>query len=280
MKFLSRSSSHLATTVGLAAAALFWIADLLAECHYFHPGRTCLDILLNPEPSRLWIRLLASAIILLLIIQYTILLRHKEDTEARLNHSSFLLKELTIELRQKNENLRHEITRRKAMEKQLENLATTDQLTGIYNRRKFDEILDLQIRQEVRYPRGLALLMLDIDHFKDVNDHLGHAAGDEVLKELTQLIEQHKREADDFFRVGGEEFCLITFCINGGSLETTAEKLRQAVSEHAFPKIEHLTISIGVTRFKAGDGYDSLLKRADDAMYLAKQGGRNKVVIL
>jgi diguanylate cyclase (GGDEF)-like protein len=280
MKFLSRSSSHLATTVGLVAAAIFWIADLFAECHYFHHGNSCLDLLLQPEPSRLWVRLLASVIILLLIVQHTILLRHKEDTEARLNHSSFLLKELTIELRQKNENLRHEITRRKAMEIQLENLATTDQLTGIYNRRKFDEILDSQIRQEVRYPRGLALLMIDIDHFKEVNDHLGHATGDEVLKELAQLIERNKREADDFFRVGGEEFCLITFCVNGGNLETTAEKLRHAVSEHQFPKIEQLTISIGVTRFKPGDDYDNLLKRADDAMYLAKQGGRNQVVII
>lgn len=278
MKTLSRSSSRLATAVGLIAAILFWALDLWIECHYFHHG-TCLDMLLHPEPGRLGVRLLASAIILLLIFQSAILLRHREDAEARLSHSSFLLQELTIELKQKNDRLQLEIARRKAMEEQLEKLAVTDQLTGINNRRKFDEILNQHIRQELRYPRGLALLMLDIDHFKEVNDHHGHATGDEVLKELAQLISSSKREADDFFRVGGEEFCLITFNNNAGNLQTTAEKLRLLVAEHAFPKAGQLTVSIGITRFLPTDGYDQLFKRADDALYVAKQTGRNKVVI-
>jgi diguanylate cyclase (GGDEF)-like protein len=280
MKTTSRTSSHIAVAAGLVAALLFWGADIVAECYFFHPHHACLDMLLHPEPSRLWVRLLGSLVILLLIIQNTILLRHREDAEAKLSHSSFLLKELAIELNQKNENLRHEIARRKAMEFQLENLVVTDQLTGIFNRRKFDEIVNLHIRQETRYPRGLALLMLDIDHFKNVNDLMGHAVGDEVLKELARLIDGTKREADDFFRIGGEEFCMITFCINGGNLETTAEKLRRTVAEHKFAHVEHLTVSIGVTRFKPDDDYDGLFKRVDDALYQAKQAGRNRVVVV
>ncbi|HEX8979420.1 MAG TPA: GGDEF domain-containing protein [Parasulfuritortus sp.] len=280
MKTLSRSSSRLATAVGLVAAVLFWAVDLWIECSYFHPGGSCLNLLLHPEPSKLAVRLLASAIILLLIFQSTILLRHREDAEARLAHGSFLLEELTIELKQKNDRLQLEIARRKAMEQQLETLAVTDQLTGIYNRRRFDDMLNQHIRQEARYPRGLALLMLDIDRFKDVNDHLGHAAGDEVLRELARLISESKRAADDFFRIGGEEFCLITFSDGDGNLETTAEKLRQTVAEHTFPKAGRLTVSIGVTRFQPDDDYDRLFKRTDDALYLAKQTGRNKVVII
>jgi diguanylate cyclase (GGDEF)-like protein len=280
MKPLSRHYSHLATAVGLGAAVLFWAVDILVECQYFHPDNTCLDLLLHPEPSRLWVRILASVLILLLIIQSTILLRHREDAEAKLTHNRFLLEDLAIELKQKNENLSHEIARRKTMEKQLEKLVVTDSLTGIFNRRKFDEILTLQIRQESRYPRGLALLMLDIDHFKSVNDRLGHGVGDEVLRELAHLVDNTKRDADEFFRVGGEEFCLITYCTNGGNLETTAEKLRFSVANHEFPKAGHLTISIGVTRFKPDDSYDSLLKRTDDALYQAKQSGRNRVVIV
>ena len=280
MKAMSRSASHLATAVGLGAAILFWVADIVVECHFFHSGHTCLQVLLHPEPSRLWLRFLASAVILLLIVETTIQLRHKEDAEAKLTHSTFLLKEMAIELSQKNENLRHEITRRKDAEKQLETLAVTDQLTGVYNRRKFDDTLRQHVRQESRYPLGLALLMLDIDRFKDVNDHLGHAAGDEVLKELTGLIMANKRDADDFFRVGGEEFCLITFGKERGSLGTTAEKLRQIVAEHVFSQVGHLTVSIGATHFVPGDNYDSLLKRSDDALYAAKQTGRNKALVV
>jgi diguanylate cyclase (GGDEF)-like protein len=121
--------------------------------------------------------------------------------------------------------------------------------------------------------------MLDIDHFKEVNDHFGHAVGDGVLKDLARLVESTKREADSFFRVGGEEFCLITFSANGSSLETMADKLRQAIAQHPFPKAGRLTISIGVARFKPEDTYDSLFKRADNALYQAKQTGRNKVVL-
>ncbi len=280
MKTLSRTSSRLAIAVGLGAAALFWILDLLVECWYFQPKCACLDLLLHPEPSRLWVRLLASALILLLIIQNTLLLRHREEAEAKDSHSRFLLEELTIELSQKNKALHHEITRRRTMEKALQDLAVTDSLTGIYNRRKFDELLKLQMRQEIRYPRGLALLIIDIDHFKKVNDLLGHAVGDEVLKELTRLIGDVKRDADDFFRIGGEEFCLITFCVNGGSLETTAEKLRTTIENHDFPKVGRVTISIGAARFKPNDDEHTLFKRADDALYQAKQTGRNKVVIV
>lgn len=280
MKGPSRTSSLLALLFGAATLVLFWILDVYFECKLFDPAQSCRALLLHPDPHRLWTRLIGSGVIVLLSLVSVYLLRRHEEIEAKLAHSGFLLKELTIELKQNNERLSQEITRRKAMEKDLETMAITDQLTGIYNRRKFDEILHMHIRQEIRYPKGLSLLAMDIDHFKGVNDRYGHSTGDEALKEFVRLVMESKRDADDFFRVGGEEFCMITFNRNGGSLEKAADKIREAVDDHAFPIVGHLTVSIGVTQFVPGDTYDSLFKRADDALYIAKEGGRNQVVVI
>lgn len=280
MKTLSRTSSWIALLIGVVTAVLFVALDLFVECMLLPEPQQCMDLLYHPTPARLWTRLLGVGIILLVGLLSLILLRRHENTEARLAHSSFLLEELAVELKQKNAALSREIALRKVMEKELETLAVTDQLTGIYNRRKFDEILHMHIRQETRYPKGLALLILDLDHFKTVNDHFGHHVGDDVLREFVNLVASAKRQADDLFRVGGEEFCLITFSNNGGSLQTTADKICEAVANHTFPVAGHITVSIGVTRFVPEDSYDSLFKRADDALYLAKKRGRNQVVIL
>lgn len=279
MKTLSRLASWGEAMFGLAGAALFWLLDATIEKYLIGSEQSFLDILICPGTHEFRIRLLATVLILVLVFIATLLLRHKENDEAKLQHGRFLLEEMAIELNHKNENLRAEIIRRKEMEKRLETLADTDQLTGICNRRKFDEILNLELREEARYPRGLCLAMLDIDHFKNVNDQLGHAVGDTVLKELANLIEGNRREADSFFRIGGEEFCLITFASSRANLETACEKIRKAVYQHGFSKAGHLTISIGATHFQAGDDYDALLKRADTALYKAKQSGRDRVVI-
>lgn len=280
MKALSRSSSHLAIAGGLIAAALFWAIDLFVECHFLQPGRTCLELLLHPGASILWIRFLASATILLLIFQSTLLLRRHEEAEAKLSHSSFLIQELSVELNQKNANLIREAAHRKEIEKRLDLVAVDDPVTGIHNRHKFDELLNLALRQEARYPRGLVLLMLDVDRFREVNDHYGQAVGDEVLKELAQFLAHTKRDADDLFRIGGDEFALITFCAADDSLDTITEKMLGAIAGHAFPIAGRLTVCIGVTRYQPGDSPASLYNRADDALYQAKQTGRNEIVAL
>lgn len=276
---LSRSASRLAALSGIASAVLFWLLDAATEKYLLGSPGSFLDILCCPGSHEFLVRVLATAFILALVFVATFLLRRKENSEAQLRHGRFLLEEMTVELKHNNEKLKAEIERRKAVEQRLENLADTDQLTGIYNRRKFDELLNLELRQEARYHRGLCLMMLDIDYFKSINDQFGHAVGDEVLKELARLIDGQRREADSFFRIGGEEFCLTTFASNGDNLRTAAEKIRRTVAEHPFDKIAHLTISIGATAYRQGDDYYSLFKRADAALYEAKQAGRNRVVV-
>lgn len=279
MKSLSRTASWGEALFGLTGAALFWLLDACIDKYLIGADQPWFEVLISPEPHEFRTRLLATGLILILVFIATVLLRHKEDSEAQLQHGRFLLEEMAIELGQKNERLKAEIAHRKAIEKQLETLAETDQLTGIHNRRKFDEIINLELRREARYSRGLCLAMIDIDHFKDVNDRHGHAVGDSVLKELAQLIENNRREADSFFRVGGEEFCLITFADNGANLETACEKIRKMIAENSFEQAGHLTISIGASHYTPDDSYDTLFKRADGALYKAKQTGRNRVVV-
>lgn len=264
---------------GVTAVALFWLLDAAIDHFYNDPDIPFIDCLLHPGATEIWARLLETLLFLLLGILAATLLYLKENAEARLRHSGFRLEELMAELAQKNEILQREIHHRQEIERQLAKLSVTDQLTGIFNRRKFDETLQAELRQEARYPRGLALITLDIDHFKDINDLYGHAEGDTVLKELAQQITATMREADSFFRVGGEEFSLITFAPDSDSLALAAEKLRRAVATHVFRGVGRLTISLGASLYHAGDDYDSLCQRADEALYQAKDGGRNQVMV-
>lgn len=274
-----RKASRLVFAAGVGMLLLFWLADALVDRAFFGPDHSFLDCLFHPKPEVFWDRLLAAALFLALIVLATLLLRRQERETMRLRHGRSHLEELAQELAAKNADLETEIARRQEMERQLADLAVTDPLTGIHNRRKFDESLRAELVQEARYPRGLALLMLDIDHFKAINDRYGHAAGDAVLRELARLVDESIRQSDQFFRIGGEEFAILTFAAQAAKLAVAGEKVRRRVADHAFPQVGHLTVSLGGTLYRTGDAYDSLCKRADDALYAAKAGGRNRVEI-
>lgn len=280
MKRLARFASWGEAMLGLIAAGLFWVLDASIEKFLFGSEKSFLELICCSETHDFRTRLLATLLILILVLIATVLLRHKENITERLHQNHRQLEGMAIELHRYNEKLAAEITRRKGVEKRLEALAETDSLTGIYNRRKFDELLELELSQESRYARGLCLIMLDIDHFKDINDQHGHSVGDQVLKSLARLIEVNRRQADAFFRIGGEEFCLIAFAPDGDNLKTACEKLLALVSSHYFFPVGRVTVSIGATHFVENDTYDSLFKRADIALYRAKQGGRNRVEIV
>lgn len=159
----------------------------------------------------------------------------------------------------------------------LENMATTDSLTGIYNRRKFLELLQVEIREAKRYDIPLALIFFDIDHFKQVNDTYGHEAGDTVLQELTRIVTDLIRQADIFARFGGEEFVILVHNNDVKTVRELAEKIKYHVGEYRFPEVGTMTCSFGVAQFYPDDTAVTIIKRADDAMYAAKQAGRNRV---
>ncbi|MEI6114751.1 MAG: GGDEF domain-containing protein [Burkholderiales bacterium] len=161
---------------------------------------------------------------------------------------------------------------------ELNQLATTDPLTGTWNRRRFEEALKQEVDLANRYARPLSLLMFDIDHFKLVNDHHGHQAGDEVLVELARLVRHHTRSIDSLARWGGEEFLiLIPQCSENEALNL-AEKLRILIERHLLIGIDRITASFGIATYRLGENMDSWLSRVDHALYKAKAQGRNRSV--
>ena len=175
----------------------------------------------------------------------------------------------------------NDISARKKMEEELQRLATTDTLTGILNRRQFFILAEQEVERSRRYDRTLALLLYDIDHFKQVNDTFGHQAGDIVLRELAKLVHEQLRRNDIEGRVGGEEFAVLLPETTISEAVVLAERIRGIIESFAINIGEtslHITASFGVTAVKENDvALDSIYKRADSALYEAKNAGRNRV---
>lgn len=165
---------------------------------------------------------------------------------------------------------------------ELERLATTDGMTGIYNRRHFMTLADIEWRRSRRYRRPLSFLMIDIDYFKSINDRFGHQVGDQMIVHLTKVASVCKRDSDVLARIGGEEFGLLLPETDLAQSQLVAERLRREVAENPLVAESDrisTTISIGVaTRDDTMAGTSDLMKMADRALYEAKNGGRNRVV--
>lgn len=160
----------------------------------------------------------------------------------------------------------------------LESLAVTDSLTGIYNRTKLDEILQSELDRSKRFKHSFSFMLIDIDYFKMINDTYGHQVGDEFLIEFTNLINNNSRSTDIFFRWGGEEFVMICPEVDKENILKHAQKLRKTIELHKFKTIGNKTVSMGVTLSKNDDTIESLVNRADEALYLAKNSGRNQII--
>lgn len=183
---------------------------------------------------------------------------------------------LQRELHQKNAELER-------LSEEIQALARTDQLTGLLNRRGFFELGHREVALAKRFNKPLVAIMIDIDHFKSLNDTYGHATGDVVLREVAQRCSREVREVDVIGRYGGEEFSVLLPEANSGIGEVTAERLRSVVASSAF-ETEHgplqVTISLGVAALNDQLGeLDGLLDLADQALYTAKAAGRNRVSV-
>lgn len=171
------------------------------------------------------------------------------------------------------------------LESELQRQATTDMLTGAANRRHFMDTAQREIERARRYGNKLSMLMLDIDHFKRVNDTYGHAVGDEVLRQLPKTVTPLLRKLDFMGRLGGEEFAILLVETDGDAAAIVAERLRkglQGVEVRTMGVQLHFTVSIGCTEVRVkdqGEDVKAALERADEALYRAKDSGRNKVVV-
>ena len=188
------------------------------------------------------------------------------------------------ELATVNQSLETQVLQRtKALETanlELERLATRDPLTGVHNRRRFDDKLLECFQIGERTGKGFAVLLLDADHFKQINDTHGHTVGDAVLQQLAQLLTENTRSVDFVARYGGEEFVVLLPHTPGGEGGlASAEKIRTAIASAHFPASERVTVSIGVSVWNPADANArAIIERADKALYLAKDAGRNQTV--
>ncbi|MCL7752093.1 diguanylate cyclase [Guyparkeria hydrothermalis] len=171
-----------------------------------------------------------------------------------------------------------DITDRVHTENELKRLATTDMLTGLINRMHFEKLLDHEHERVQRYGHPASLIMIDIDHFKQINDDCGHPCGDAVLTRFARLVGEHVRTTDSFARWGGEEFMLITPDTDEAAAMVLAEKLRELVRSSEFPEVGRVTASFGVAALSAELSPEDSVHRVDQRLYTAKRLGRDRVV--
>lgn len=169
--------------------------------------------------------------------------------------------------------------------RQLEYLAGHDPLTGLFNRRQFDQLVSMELARVSRQPAPVSLLMVDLDHFKFINDRYGHPLGDEVIRHTANLLRKHTRSTDSVARLGGEEFLLLLPDSTASQAMVIAEKLRKLLEETPLPMKDgllYLTASFGIASLDSGvsSTYERLYATADQALYRAKASGRNRVEVL
>lgn len=208
----------------------------------------------------------------------------KYDNELKILQDEFnkLLNKISIEenkrielLKDINQKLEFEVEKRT---EELEHIAITDGLTQLYNRTKMD--MELQKLEGIykRYGRVFSVIMIDIDYFKSVNDTFGHQVGDSVLKQFAKILKENIRNTDFIGRWGGEEFLIVCPETSEENATTLALNLRKQIEETFFEKVGHKTMSVGVAQIKDEIDLDNLISNADNAMYFAKENGRNRVV--
>jgi diguanylate cyclase (GGDEF)-like protein len=175
---------------------------------------------------------------------------------------------------QELEQVRHELEKANAL---LEHQTLTDSLTGLLNRRAFDQILEREIERSQRYSTPLSLALVDIDFFKQFNDEFGHLEGDTALRQTSELLARASRLSDTVARIGGEEFAIVLPGVDLEKATALGERVRKEVAEAAWPR-RAITVSLGITQLRGStDSRSQLLTRADQALYRAKNAGRNQV---
>ena len=212
-----------------------------------------------------------------------LLRRRWEREKAARRQAEAIAEEKSRDLYLKGRELEKALAEESRLKSELEQLALTDPLTSLNNRRSFDIAAHQQVHVAIRHRRPLSLLMLDIDFFKKVNDSYGHAAGDMVLVNIAQVFRHHVRSMDLPARLGGEEFCLLLPETKTNEARLLAERLRLAIAAEEFQangQTFSVTISIGIAEcLGEEDSLEKLLERSDQALYRAKHTGRNRSVV-
>ncbi len=220
------------------------------------------------DGTLVWTDVLASALIGL-DGQFKEILGVTRNIDAR--------KRAELDLRQARDHTEQINRALQAANAELQRLATTDDLTGVWNRRHFQKAVATEIERVARYGASLSLVLFDIDRFKVINDTHGHLVGDQVLITLSQRVRDHLRDVDVLARWGGEEFVVMLPHCEETQARQLAEKLRVLIAADPFPGVGKVTSSFGIAQYRPPESTDAWFTRADDALYQAKRTGRNRV---
>jgi diguanylate cyclase (GGDEF)-like protein len=161
----------------------------------------------------------------------------------------------------------------------LQKLATTDKLTGLHNRAKLDELISDEHRFLTRHPRASSIAILDLDHFKAINDTHGHLVGDRVLHEVAGVLAGTVRAVDRVGRWGGEEFLVLMPETGAEGARLVAQRMQEALAQRDFGVSSPVTLSVGIAAYRPGEGVSAWISRADEMLYQAKNGGRNRILL-
>jgi diguanylate cyclase (GGDEF)-like protein len=269
--------------IGAVFSCIFWIADSAIDTYVFNGHYLFIESLLDPDSLALWSRMQVIALLMLFSLIVMILLRYQVKAAHQLdqykNRLKLIVDERTRDLIAKNKQLEVEICERRKVEAKLEYLANVDPLTSILNRRKFNEVISYELKRDERYRNNLSLILCDLDKFKNINDKFGHDSGDQVLISFTCLISSAIRKSDIFARWGGEEFAILLPETSLEKASQIASKLRLITEASVIPQIGRITASFGVAEYHMDDNEETLIKRADMALYKAKENGRNRVEV-
>jgi diguanylate cyclase (GGDEF)-like protein len=206
----------------------------------------------------------------------------KQHITVQMQNGSFK-QTFTMQVSKINENRYmvtfHNISKVVAEKKEITQVAQKDELTRIYNRKKFNHVLASALRNAQVHQQKFSLIIFDIDHFKQVNDTYGHDIGDKVLIQIAALVKNLLYGHDTFARWGGEEFVILAEDTTKNDAYMLANRLREAIENFPFEFVKQLTCSFGISEYRPNDTETTLVKRADNALYQAKQNGRNRVCI-
>ena len=253
---------------GFFAGLFFWSMDAFIDVYILDEEQTFFENLIMPDEStELWMRSLMVIVFTIMgFFSYNTIKKHIKLDNLLFDYQHKLeaiVSEKTEELEVKN--------------KELEKLANFDSLTGLYNRRKINELLETELKRFSRNNLVFSLMFFDIDHFKKINDTFGHDVGDVVLKSFADVLSSNVRSIDSVGRWGGEEFLIILIDSNSEKAKIVAEKIQANLREFNFEPVGKITASVGISESTDSDSLETLIKRADEALYRAKDLGRNRI---
>lgn len=198
-----------------------------------------------------------------------------------ITHQIARMRQESIVLKQKNSELEQHLVELKDLHEQLHEVSIKDSLTGLYNRRYLFSRLDHFVNLSRRYKNPLAVVMLDIDHFKQINDNYGHKVGDDVLRSIAEILRPSLRDADVLARYGGEEFAILMPETELSKAIIVCERIRMNIADYEWQKVAqnlNVTGSLGISTFEQEDCPEKLFVKADECLYEAKRSGRNKTI--